>query len=95
MILAGHNPARCTLELRRSNGVSELASRAQAWVNYNIAHGTFTHCVFVPGNQQIEPCKYEDGETVARNHRVHTGTCDPWEVTPSPDAGDVVCRKSH
>jgi uncharacterized protein YkwD len=84
MILAGHNRERAAVGVAPLVWSNELASRAQDWVNYNIAHGLFTHCVFVPGNQQIEPCKYEDGEnSAARNHCVHTGTCDPWKVPPA------------
>jgi hypothetical protein len=44
---------------------NELATHAQEWVNWNLEHGTFTHCVFVPGNEQIEPCKYPAGENGA------------------------------
>ena len=69
MILAGHNRERAALGVAPLVWSNELASRAQAWVNYNLAHGTFTHCNFVKGKQQIEPCKHDEGENgAARNH---------------------------
>jgi len=91
MILAGHNRERAALGIAPLVWSNELASRAQAWVNYNLAQGTLTHCNLVPGNQQIEPCKYDDGENgAARNHCAGydvypngTKICDVWKLPPA------------
>jgi uncharacterized protein YkwD len=65
MILAGHNRERAKLGVAPLVWNNELATHAQEWVNWNLEHGTLTHCVFVPGNEQIEPCKYPAGENGA------------------------------
>jgi uncharacterized protein YkwD len=65
MILAGHNRERAKLGVAPLVWNNELATHAQEWVNWNLEHGTLTHCVFVQGNEQIEPCKYPDGENGA------------------------------
>jgi uncharacterized protein YkwD len=65
MILDGHNRERAKLGVAPLVWNNELATHAQEWVNWNLEHGTLTHCVFVPGNEQIEPCKYPAGENGA------------------------------
>jgi uncharacterized protein YkwD len=65
MILDGHNRERAKLGVAPLVWNNELATHAQEWVNWNLEHLTLTHCVFVPGNEQIEPCKYPAGENGA------------------------------
>ena len=68
MILAGHNRERAALGVAPLVWNNEMAARAQDWVNYNLAHGTFTHCVFVKGWQQIESCTHHEGENGAASN---------------------------
>jgi uncharacterized protein YkwD len=65
MILAGHNRERALLGVAPLVWNNEMASRSQDWVNYNLAHGTFTHCVFVKGWEQIQSCMHHEGENGA------------------------------
>jgi uncharacterized protein YkwD len=79
MILAGHNRERAALGVAPLAWNNEMAARAQDWVNYNLAHGTFTHCVFVKGWEQIESCTHHEGENGAASSCVPhptTGTCN-------------------
>jgi len=66
MILAGHNRERAALGVAPLVWNNEMAARAQDWVNYNFAHGTFTHCIFVKGWEQIESCTHQ--EEIGRAH---------------------------
>ena len=87
MILAGHNRERALLGVAPLVWNNELASRAQDLVNYNLAHGLLTHCPFVQGNEQIEPCKYLDGENGAQRYHCEqlfaNGTCSLVTKTPA------------
>ena len=95
MILAGHNRERAALGVAPLVWNNEMASRAQDWVNYNLAHGTLTHCVFVKGWEQIESCTHHEGENgAARSHCVPRTPNGNMQLT-SPDAGGLVRRKSH
>jgi uncharacterized protein YkwD len=80
MILAGHNRERALLGVAPLVWNNEMASRAQDWVNYNLAHHTLTHCIFVKGWEQIESCTHGEGENgaeVSCSPRPLTGTCGP------------------
>jgi hypothetical protein len=87
MILAGHNRERALLGVAPLVWNNELASRAQDLVNYNLTHGLLTHCPFVQGNEQIEPCKYLDGENGAQRYHCEqlfaNGTCSLVTKTPA------------
>ena len=94
MILAGHNRERALLGVAPLVWNNEMASRAQDWVNYNLAHGTLTHCIFVKGWEQIESCTHDEGENGAAGSCVPHPQREHAEPT-SPDAGGLVRRKSH
>jgi cysteine-rich secretory family protein len=91
MILAGHNRERAALGVAPLVWSNEVAAHAQAWVNYNLAHGLFNHCYLVPGHEQIEPCKYEEGENLASRGHCEgydplpngTVTCNVWKLPPA------------
>ena len=83
MILAGHNRERAALGVAPLVWNNELAARAQDWVNYNLAHGTFTHCVFVKGWNKLNHASMMRVRTVPPATLCSLQNMGPWKIPPA------------